>query len=66
MKCPGLFFFLSVIKYPRLDNVYRKEINLDSRLEDKGLGVIGRVSRLCCNMLERRIGKCVFSEGMHA
>lgn len=60
-----LVYFLSVIKYLRLDNVYRTQINLGSWLEDKGLGVIERVPWLCYNMLERRIEKCVFSEGMH-
>lgn len=44
MRCPSLLFFVTVIKYPRLDNVYREEIDWGSQLEDKGLGVIGRVS----------------------
>lgn len=40
-------FFVAIIKYLRLDNVYREDIDLGSQLKDKGLVVIGRVSWLC-------------------
>lgn len=65
VRHPSLFFFVTIIKYLKLDNVYGKKTDLGSQLKNKCLGNIARIFWLCYNMLERRKGKCVCSEGIH-